>query len=414
MRVPTSKIRVSQLLWSSLWFFLAVEPALYLISGGRLYAVSAVRSIIVLYLLGLTLIAALRFSSKWRLQPSKIAKIAVFYLYVTGLSILLSPHLDSGNLVRVLAWYVHDAGLVVCIVVVVIASKDHRDLLKSMLRWYLSGTSIFLLLMLFFTDWPSYYNEFGRFGASIVSPTNLGLRAGLALLFTVANPFARWGALRVISAVVFGGVVILSVAKTVLVSILVSFIVLLARRDSGRLKNAIVAIIVLGATGVLTSGWVSDTIREYASNPRVSLTLTGRTILWAVTWSKSAERPLLGHGYALMEDVLQPIALTFNWTTEANNLGQAHNAYLDALFKTGIVGLLVLITFIFVGVRVQSRLGRSPPHSVTRKAAGLMIATSAFLLMRSLVEGHLNGGFDFDVFLAFALIAEVWITNSRA
>jgi O-antigen ligase len=70
-------------------------------------------------------------------------------------------------------------------------------------------------------------------------------------------------------------------------------------------------------------------------NADEAVTLAGRTELWSFVWDEITRQPLIGHGYSSFE----------TYASEHYHIGAdkgivmiTHNAYLDALFSTGVIG----------------------------------------------------------------------------
>jgi len=63
---------------------------------------------------------------------------------------------------------------------------------------------------------------------------------------------------------------------------------------------------------------------------------TGRTDIWKQVLSQVSESPLIGHGYGITRFTLKPTS----WNYQPPH---AHNEFLEALFCTGIVGLIPLV-----------------------------------------------------------------------
>ncbi len=77
-------------------------------------------------------------------------------------------------------------------------------------------------------------------------------------------------------------------------------------------------------------------------------TLTGRTLLWDELMKIAAQHKLLGSGYGgfWIGNIGNNLWEIFQW-----NPGQAHNGYIDVYIDLGIVGLLFLISLIFLTYR---------------------------------------------------------------
>ena len=72
-------------------------------------------------------------------------------------------------------------------------------------------------------------------------------------------------------------------------------------------------------------------------------TLTGRTDIWPYVLHMSAQRPVVGYGYASfweMEAIASYVKDRFQWS-----IPTAHNGYLDVLLGLGWIGLALLIAF---------------------------------------------------------------------
>ncbi len=71
-------------------------------------------------------------------------------------------------------------------------------------------------------------------------------------------------------------------------------------------------------------------------------TLTGRTTIWALSFEKINEKPLLGYGYGSFwrgrENPSKEIAYELDWAPP-----NAHNGFIDILLDLGIVGFLLFI-----------------------------------------------------------------------
>ena len=78
-------------------------------------------------------------------------------------------------------------------------------------------------------------------------------------------------------------------------------------------------------------------------------TLTGRTELWATVRSLISERPLLGFGYSAMwlpSDIITiAISQAVGWSVQG-----AHNAILEVRLEMGLVGLLIVLSFVAVSL----------------------------------------------------------------
>jgi O-antigen ligase len=69
-------------------------------------------------------------------------------------------------------------------------------------------------------------------------------------------------------------------------------------------------------------------------------TLTGRTLIWQVTWELIQQRPILGFGYGAFwlegNESASVLQEAVRWATPT-----AHNGYLDLILALGFVGLML-------------------------------------------------------------------------
>ena len=78
-------------------------------------------------------------------------------------------------------------------------------------------------------------------------------------------------------------------------------------------------------------------------------TINGRIPLWDYALALAWEKPLAGHGFFAARFLLLD---RFTWA------GTAHNAFIDVLLTTGVVGLILLIAFTsYVAARGRRHYG---------------------------------------------------------
>ena len=75
-----------------------------------------------------------------------------------------------------------------------------------------------------------------------------------------------------------------------------------------------------------------------------STTMTGRTDIWAATWLRVIQSPIFGYGYMNDSDLLWLRLLASGATT-------SHNAFMDMLFRGGIVTFILFIVILVVAGR---------------------------------------------------------------
>lgn len=106
--------------------------------------------------------------------------------------------------------------------------------------------------------------------------------------------------------------------------------------------GALAALVVLGATVSFGDGSARNVDAK---------TLTGRTELWSVAMDAWASSPIFGYGPTLWSEGFRAQFLT----TEASYAGHSHNAYVQQLAESGVVGFGLLLVFLGVLARTAWR-----------------------------------------------------------
>jgi O-antigen ligase len=118
-------------------------------------------------------------------------------------------------------------------------------------------------------------------------------------------------------------------------------------------------------------------------------TLNSRTELWAGSVKHVLARPILGTGYFASRYLL---IKEFPWA------GHAHNSFLEVLITTGLVGLLILLAFVFYVIK-KSITTRSP----------LLLGVTLYCL----IQGMLNPLFFNPGLTMFVLTIAVFAAGSE-
>jgi exopolysaccharide production protein ExoQ len=93
--------------------------------------------------------------------------------------------------------------------------------------------------------------------------------------------------------------------------------------------------------GVLIAGLIwYEPIVSILEDPQ---TLTGRIRIWEVVMAYAAQNPLLGSGFGAFWEGPRAPARQFIQIPWLLGIGHAHNAYLEALASTGIIGLSLVV-----------------------------------------------------------------------
>ena len=119
--------------------------------------------------------------------------------------------------------------------------------------------------------------------------------------------------------------------------------------------------------------------------------LTGRTVIWAITLNAWSDNPVFGYGLGLWDiDFRNQYGLPF--------AGQAHNQFIHTLGSSGLVGLFGLL--IYLGVMAKRALKISKTNSVALALLFLIVVES--MTETPLRNGDILSGFFFLQLLLFA------------
>ncbi|WP_158586819.1 O-antigen ligase family protein [Aurantiacibacter zhengii] len=130
-------------------------------------------------------------------------------------------------------------------------------------------------------------------------------------------------------------------------------------------------------------------------------TMTGRTNLWTAYWNAFLEKPILGHGFAIVArlgDQFGTVATT-----------NAHNGFIDALAGLGVLGFLTMLIYSIKLVTEALRASRA------QIAGGLgCLAAFVMMLVNNNSKSILGGSYDPVVVGVFAMLAFFHIFTLRA
>lgn len=167
--------------------------------------------------------------------------------------------------------------------------------------------------------------------------------------------------------------VLRTLSKTTIVAFAVaeSYLILRDRSMSRRKK----LLIILSAVGVLLLFWglLAAYFDFYTSYGNESVTLTGRTAIWAYLAEHSLERPWFGHGFDSMWNVV-PVFGTF----EARH---AENELLEQFYSYGVAGIIVVIGLYADFYRTVRRHCPSPERAIC-------IAMLLYVVIRGTAEAE--------------------------
>lgn len=128
------------------------------------------------------------------------------------------------------------------------------------------------------------------------------------------------------------------------------------------------------------------------------LSLTGRTSIWATTIAEFVRHPLFGYG---------PDLWGVEYRMQAGKLyaGQAHNQFLQTLGESGLVGLLLLLAYLGILLRLAL-------HSFMA-SRGFSLAVYTLILVRCITEAPLGGVVNDWAFFTHATLLIVLVSYTR-
>lgn len=245
------------------------------------------------------------------------------------------------------------------------------------------------------------FDEEGRM-STVVSPNALSPNAGALLLIALTLYSRRKGEGMNKSAVLIGMVacviMILAGSKTgILAAIIAGVFYFLVCRKFGKAFGYIAATaILIGSLALATP--LGDYFHLYQERNGAE-SFSGRTILWNAVLPAIKQKPILGHGYLASEFVSIQINAV-SW--QAPHL---HNGFIEALYNSGIIGLLVILAVLFVIPRNLYRVlrGSRPSDRIYQIAAGCL-ALYVFLLINGFFNSSFGGKASAPFMLMLALV----------
>jgi O-antigen ligase len=164
-------------------------------------------------------------------------------------------------------------------------------------------------------------------------PNSLGFIAALGVVLS----WRRIGMSRFVGISICGVAMIASDSRTAWMACLAGLVVLfLGRRQQERPLTPVKlvgAIIVLGVGAYLA---VTLLVPEGHA-----LSFDGRTEAWSVVIKNWTQTPIIGHGPEIWGTLISAGQLA-SW------IGQAHNQFLQTLFTTGLLGVLILLAIVWI------------------------------------------------------------------
>jgi exopolysaccharide production protein ExoQ len=199
-------------------------------------------------------------------------------------------------------------------------------------------------------------------------PNALGFLFSIAIL--LAAYLARKSALWTWPALFLGATLIRTLSKSAIIAFVAAFGYALIRDST--LSRKIKTWIGIAAGLIIASLW--GLLEAYLITYTQGIgpeTLTGRTLIWAVSLEYALKKPLLGNGFYSYRFVVPPFG-----TFEAQ---QAHDELLQQFFSLGAIGVLLTIALYWLFFR---QIRRTQPSRLKTLAATLLL----FALIRGLTD----------------------------
>ncbi len=119
-------------------------------------------------------------------------------------------------------------------------------------------------------------------------------------------------------------------------------------------------------------------------------TLTGRTILWALSLEQSRDSLVLGHGFVHLSNTAEWAAmLDTQFRNDSFFIPHAHNLWVETIYKFGLVGTVILFTTLIIMPGMVKTLNND---FSTRASCGILIfyALQSGLTVPFLISGFSN------------------------
>ncbi|WP_235041849.1 O-antigen ligase family protein [Vreelandella profundi] len=190
------------------------------------------------------------------------------------------------------------------------------------------------------------------------------------------------------------------------------------RNLSNKLKTAVVAAVIVGAIVVYAVPQVGVQGRVHEAFNDVSLYVSGenrttsvgaRFEMWRGAANLIQEKPLLGWGYNGYKNEMLALSDQGFISREIGEYGHAHNEFIDAFAKRGLLGLAVLIGLYLIPLRLFSK-GLSAENLSDRA-----LATAGVLLPVTYIDFGLSQVFlthNSGVMMYAFLLAILWGIHS--
>lgn len=301
------------------------------------------------------------------------------YIAITIVSTSISPYLDLQNFIQLQRISANFIQIVLFIIASIVArlTLSESDFIRFFSSGIIAGTIASLAgLALTLESWP------GRLGHSTYNPVYVGVWSCFSSLLLLSGDILRRGTLLWIMILFFMIVTFLAFSKAAFIALLITVIFLSIWSRSWWSINYLLSASLCAL--LFTWPLLFDNVERYVTSGNLE-NLTKRTWIWKWTWDMILERPLIGYGYKIFQDVMK--------IHEGYNIPHAHNLILDVIFTSGFVGAAIYFVWLL-----------SSFLSALKSKNLFIIPIFIFFAIRSVVEPRLNLLEDFIVIFPLTLL----------
>jgi exopolysaccharide production protein ExoQ len=281
------------------------------------------------------------------------------FLGLAALSLLWTPAPLSAAAGYLAAWAAD-----IATIWFILRDGPPEDTAAAIMKGFVTGSCLVAIIA-----WSLPATQDLRLGdEDFLHPNAIGFLFSIATL--LAAHLARKLTLWIWPAFFLAATLIRTLSKSSIVAFTAAFGFALIRDST--LSRKVKVWIGISAALILASLWglLEAYLVTYSegSGPE---TLTGRTIIWALSLEYAVKKPILGNGFYAYRFIVPPIG-----KFEAQ---QAHNELLQQFFSFGAVGLLLTIALYWLFFR---QIRRTTPSHLKTLAATLLL----FALIRGLTD----------------------------
>jgi exopolysaccharide production protein ExoQ len=234
----------------------------------------------------------------------------------------------------------------------------------AIMKGFVSGSCLVAIIA-----WSLPATEDLRLGEEdFLHPNALGFLFSIATL--LAAHLARKSTVWIWPALFLGATLLRTLSKSAIIAFVAAFGFALIKDST--LSRKVKIWIGFAAAIILASLW--GLLEAYLTTYTESTgpeTLTGRTLIWAVSLEYAIKKPILGNGFYSYRFVVPPFG-----KFEAQ---QAHDELLQQFFSTGAIGVVLTIAVYWIFFR---QIRRAAPSHLKTLAASLLL----FALIRGLTD----------------------------